>query len=98
MMTKVLITGAAGLLGANFSRYLLDRSYEVIGIDNLSGGYLDNVPDGVSFYCEDLLNLPALSSIFEQEKDANCGCLSCCLSVLKPCMKLKLSEDKLTLE
>jgi nucleoside-diphosphate-sugar epimerase len=42
-MEKVLITGIAGLLGSHFSRYLLDLGYDVYGIDNLSGGYLDFV-------------------------------------------------------
>jgi UDP-glucose 4-epimerase len=40
---NVLITGVAGLIGSNFSRYLLDKGYNVIGIDNLSGGYVDYV-------------------------------------------------------
>ena len=39
MSKTVLITGAAGLLGANFSRYLTGKGYTVVGIDNLFGGY-----------------------------------------------------------
>ncbi len=33
MAKKVLITGAAGFVGTNFSNFLLKRGYEVIGID-----------------------------------------------------------------
>ena len=33
-MKTILITGCAGLLGSNFSRYLLSKGYIVIGIDN----------------------------------------------------------------
>ena len=51
---KVLITGVAGLLGANFSRHLLQKGYDVVGIDDLSGGYSDSVPEGVSFWQRDL--------------------------------------------
>lgn len=47
---KVLITGIAGLLGANFSRYLLKKGYEVVGIDDFSGGYDFCIPKGVKFY------------------------------------------------
>lgn len=65
---KVLITGIAGLLGANFSRYLLNKGYKVIGIDDLSGGYRESVPAGASFYNEDLTNQKIVSSIFESEK------------------------------
>ena len=38
---KVLITGVAGLLGSNFSRHLISKGYEVVGVDDLSGGYKD---------------------------------------------------------
>ena len=33
MSKKVLITGVAGLLGANFSRYLLKKGYNVVGVE-----------------------------------------------------------------
>ncbi len=42
---KILITGVAGLFGVNFSKYLLDNGYDVIGIDNLSGGYREFIDD-----------------------------------------------------
>ena len=41
-MGKVLITGIAGLLGCHYSRYLLSKGYDVVGIDDLSGGYKEN--------------------------------------------------------
>ncbi len=48
---KVLITGIAGMIGANFAIYLIKKGYEVIGIDDLSGGYQENIPFGVKqFY------------------------------------------------
>jgi UDP-glucose 4-epimerase len=42
-MTKVLITGVAGFIGSNLADFLLDKGYEVIGIDNLSRGKLQNI-------------------------------------------------------
>jgi UDP-glucose 4-epimerase len=65
---KVLITGVAGLLGANFSRHLLSKGHKVVGIDDLSGGYLDSVPSEVTFYQQDLTNRLAVSEIFSKEK------------------------------
>ena len=53
---KVLITGVAGLLGANFSRYLLQKGHEVIGGDDLSGGYEENVPKECHFYIQETFN------------------------------------------
>ena len=46
---KIFVTGCAGLLGSNYSRHLLQNGYEVVGIDNLSGGYKAFVPEGENF-------------------------------------------------
>ena len=46
----VIITGVAGLLGNNLARYLLQRNYQVVGIDDLSGGYLDLLPTHPDFF------------------------------------------------
>ena len=40
---KVLITGAAGFIGSNLCEYMLKKGYTVIGFDNLSTGYLENI-------------------------------------------------------
>jgi len=65
---KVLITGIAGLLGANFSRYLISKGYEVSGIDDLSGGYASSVPTGASFHQGDLADSAFVNGVFEKEK------------------------------
>ena len=67
-MAKILITGVAGLLGANFSRYLLDKGHNVAGIDDLSGGYLESVPSGVTFYKLDLKDDKEVDRIFDIER------------------------------
>jgi UDP-glucose 4-epimerase len=36
---KIFVTGCAGLLGANYTRHLIKNNHQVIGIDDLSGGY-----------------------------------------------------------
>ena len=46
---KVLITGVAGLLGAHLSRHLLKNDYTVVGVDDLSGGYRDFLPEHKNF-------------------------------------------------
>jgi UDP-glucose 4-epimerase len=53
-MGKVVITGVAGFLGSHLADKFLAEGYEVVGIDNLIGGYMDNVPKGVDFYLADL--------------------------------------------
>lgn len=42
-MKKVLITGAAGFLGSYLAKNLLVEGHQVIGMDNLSTGKLDNI-------------------------------------------------------
>lgn len=40
---KILITGAAGFIGSNLSKYLLDQQHEVFGVDNFITGSLQNI-------------------------------------------------------
>lgn len=40
---KILITGVAGFIGSNLAMYLIKKGNEVIGIDNLSYGFLRNI-------------------------------------------------------
>ena len=66
---KVLITGVAGLLGSKFAQHIIEskQNVQVIGIDNLSGGYLENIHDKVIFHELDLANnLP--SDLFDKYK------------------------------
>ena len=42
-MEQVLITGVAGMIGSHLLDALLEKSYKVIGIDNLSYGKLNNI-------------------------------------------------------
>ena len=65
---KILITGVAGLLGSNFARYLLDKGNEVIGIDDLSGGYQDFVDSRVDLHIQNLKDMENVDAIFDLEK------------------------------
>lgn len=48
---NILITGNAGLLGSRFADWILDNTnHHVIGIDDLSGGYIENVNSAVEFH------------------------------------------------
>lgn len=44
-----LVTGAAGFIGSHVCDHLLARGHTVVGLDDLSGGYRENVPVGVNF-------------------------------------------------
>ncbi len=68
-MKSILITGVAGLLGSRMADWIIENQpeYQVIGIDNLSGGYLENLSDKIIFYQMDVSS-DDLKPIFEQHE------------------------------
>ncbi len=44
-MTKYLVTGGAGFIGSNLTRFLLDRGLEIMVLDNFSTGKRENLDD-----------------------------------------------------
>jgi UDP-glucose 4-epimerase len=64
MKTKVLVTGVAGWIGGITAQKLMEAGYEVIGVDNLSTGNIDNVPFGVDFYFIDVADKDAMNYVF----------------------------------
>jgi len=47
-MTRVLVTGGAGFIGSHLVRELVSRNYQVRVLDDLSSGYLKNLPKNSS--------------------------------------------------
>ena len=66
---KILITGVAGLLGSRLADWIVENKpeVEIVGIDDLSGGYIENVNPNIKFYQTNLLE-KSISVIFENEK------------------------------
>jgi len=46
---KILVTGAAGLIGSHLCDELLEMGCEVVGVDNLSYGKEENLPNHENF-------------------------------------------------
>lgn len=69
MKKKVLITGAAGLIGSRLADWIIENKpeYEVIGVDDLSGGYEENLNPKMTFWQMDLVTHP-IENIFEVHK------------------------------
>jgi UDP-glucose 4-epimerase len=70
MKKTVLITGVAGLIGSRLADWILKNhpDYQVIGIDDLSGGYEENIPKGVLFRNVNLVRPHRLGYIFNYYK------------------------------
>ena len=47
---RILVTGAAGFLGSHLSEQLSKLGHDIIGIDNMIGGYDDNVSKNIEFH------------------------------------------------
>lgn len=60
-MAKHLVTGSAGFVGSHLARTLINNNQVVHGLDNLVGGYLENIKDiednpNFSFIQDDIRN------------------------------------------
>ncbi len=62
---KILVTGVAGFLGSHLAEKLSTLNHKVIGVDNMSGGYEDNVPKNVEFYNMDCCDLKKMTDIMK---------------------------------
>lgn len=65
---NILITGVAGFIGSHLAEHLLANGYKVYGIDNLSGGYLENIPKEVIFSCGELEDKKWVRRYFAKRK------------------------------
>jgi UDP-glucose 4-epimerase len=64
---KVLVTGGAGFIGSHLADVLIQRGHQVVVVDNLSTGRLENINAAATFYQVDI-GSPELERIFEKER------------------------------
>ena len=70
---KVIITGGSGFIGSHLADFLIDSDYEVIVVDNLSIGRLENIShllahSKFTFLQADITDFDAIEIVF---KDAD---------------------------
>lgn len=62
-----LVTGAAGFIGSHVAERLRDAGHcRVVALDDLSGGCVGNVPDGVEFFHGSVAHKIAVEEIFSR--------------------------------
>jgi UDP-glucose 4-epimerase len=67
-MPRALVTGAAGFIGSHVARHLLDAGMDVTALDDLSGGFVDNVPAGAEWVQMSATAHDGLQPLFEAQK------------------------------
>jgi UDP-glucose 4-epimerase len=65
-MPHSLVTGGAGFMGSHVARECLALGHEVTVVDDLSGGFVDNVPEGATFVKADVADAAAVRDLFSR--------------------------------
>jgi UDP-glucose 4-epimerase len=65
-MPVSLVTGGAGFMGSHVAENLLRIGHEVVILDDLSGGFTDNVPNGATFVKGSILDCNLINQLFRE--------------------------------
>lgn len=63
-----IVTGGAGFIGSHVVEHLLKMNHDVIVLDDLSGGFIENVPKGAVFFNVSILDEQVLDEAFKMYK------------------------------
>jgi UDP-glucose 4-epimerase len=67
-MSKILVTGGAGFIGSHLAEELVNRGHRVVVLDDLSGGFVDNVVPGANLVQGSIVNVELVDRLFAQEQ------------------------------
>lgn len=68
MAKKSLITGGAGFIGSHVARYCLERGHDVVVLDDLSGGFKENLPAAASFVEGSITDRQLVTDLFSRHR------------------------------
>jgi UDP-glucose 4-epimerase len=63
---KCLVTGGAGFVGSHVARHCLAIGHEVVVLDDLSGGFIDQVPPGATFVRGSVTDAELIQRLFRE--------------------------------
>lgn len=68
MPATSLITGGAGFMGSHVVRACLDRGDRVVALDDLSGGFRENLPEGATFVHGSINDAALVNKLFAEHR------------------------------
>jgi UDP-glucose 4-epimerase len=68
MKTTVLVTGGAGFIGSHVVRHCLEMGFNVVVLDDLSGGFEDHIPEGALFVQGSIYDESLVSDLFNEHR------------------------------
>lgn len=67
-MAKILVTGGAGFIGSHTIEELIKNGHTVTALDDLSGGFAENVSAGARFVRGSINDVRLINDLFERER------------------------------
>ena len=70
-MPTSLVTGGAGFMGSHVTEHLLRMGHKVVVLDDLSGGFEENVPQGATFIRGSIVDHELINRLFDRHSFTN---------------------------
>jgi UDP-glucose 4-epimerase len=67
-MSRILVTGGAGFIGSHVAEELIKRGHAVTVLDDLSGGFTENLVEGTKFVQGSINDVELVNQLFEQAR------------------------------
>ena len=67
-MNTTLVTGGAGFIGSHVAEELLSRGHRVTVLDDLSGGFVENVAEGAEFVEGSINDVSLVDNLFAEKR------------------------------